>query len=201
MMPPAPDAGAACPPSPTADEWISDFEMERAITNMVGTRGGTTWTSSQTEGMASVTVVMVPARCGSGSAMRFAGSGFAAARPPFVHAQLMTGTRFADVSAYRGVRMALRASTAQTVRLKIPDRFTGRAGNSCTTCTNHFSATVQVTTSFSVFTFLFAELQQNAAGADLRPRLDTTGLWALEIFPAATTGAFELFVDDVVLVR
>jgi hypothetical protein len=201
-----PDMAPACPPAPAADEWVSNFEGGSETTMMVGMRGGTTWQGgSTTTGMATVTSMTIPARCGSQSALRYQGSGFAAARPPFVHAPLMTAAggdpRFFNASAFKGMRVSMRATTPGMVRIKLPDRFTGNAGGMCTNCSNHFAATLDVTTDWKTFTFLFTETRQTPLGGDTRPALDVAGLYSVEIFPTPTTGAFELWIDDVAFVR
>jgi hypothetical protein len=199
----SPEAAAACPPPPAADEVIADFEGNQAATLVVGARGGTSWIFLPADGSGDVVATGIPERCGSRSALRVSGSGFAA-RTPLTQALLMngdtSGARFYDGTAWKGLRLSLRAVVPGTARLKVPDRDTARPGGVCSNCNDHFAADLPVTTEWKTFTVLWTALRQEGTG-DTFPALDAAHLFGIELFPPKMDGAFELWLDDVSFVR
>jgi hypothetical protein len=199
----APDAASACLPAPAADEWVATFETDQSATTAVAGRGGTPWVIIPADAGATLAVVPIPERCGSRRALRFSGSGFVS-RQPLAQALFLsaaaTGIRFLDARAYSGLRLSVRASAVGRITLKVPDRNTTRPGGVCQSCNDHFAADLAVTTEWKTFTILWSSLAQAGTG-DRFGTLDTAALFGLELFPAPTDGAFELWIDDVSFVR
>jgi hypothetical protein len=85
------------------------------------------------------------------------------------------------------------------IRVKVPDRATTTAGKLCVACSDHFAATLELTTSFRSWFVPFSALRQIGSG-DPRPALTTTALFGFE-FTSARGAAFEIFIDDVNFLR
>jgi hypothetical protein len=200
VAPPVVQPLQGCAPLPAADERIADFEDGSFVSTLVGIRGGTRWSVIADGDGAAATLAAVPieARCGSTLALRFAGTA-TADRSPITRLQLMSGTQFFDASTFRGITFAARASAPMQIRVKVPDRATTTAGKLCVACSDHFAATLELTTSFRSWFVPFSALRQIGSG-DPRPALTTTALFGFE-FTSARGAAFEIFIDDVNFLR
>jgi len=200
VAPPVIQPLQGCPPLPAADERIVDFEDGTTVSTPVAPRGGTRWSviADGDGAVATLAVVPVEARCGSSLAMRFSGTA-SATRSPITRLQLMSGTQFFDASAFRGITFSVRATVPMQIRVKIPDRATATAGKLCVECSDHFAATLDVTTTFRSWFVPFSGLRQTGSG-DPRPALSTTALFGFE-FTSARNTAFELFIDDLNFLR
>ena len=164
-----------CPPAPMTGDCITDFEDGLTAMPRVGTRGGTSWSMmSLGEGASgTLTATAIPSRCGSLRAMRFAGTA-TAIRAPIARLLLMSGTRFFDASAYKGIGFAVRASAPMLVRLKVSDRNTTTEGGVCSNCSDHFAGWLEIGTSFRSFAVPFSALKQAGVG-DQRPAVAPGG--------------------------
>ena len=188
-----------CPPPLSADDIISDFEGGALTTVLAPGRGGTTWTviALRDGATGAVAAPAIPPRCGSTAALRFFGLS-TETQAPIVRA-LLVGTgdnRFFDASAYKSVRLALRAAIPSRIRLKISDRNTAVPGGVCVDCNDHFSANLIVDTEWRTFTVRFSALRQLGFG-DPHPGLLTSAVFAIELVVPRVAGEYELFVDDV----
>ena len=148
VAPPVIQPLQGCAPLPAADERIVDFEDGTASSRRwSGSRGGTRWSviADGDGAVATLAAVPIEARCGSTLALRFAGTA-TADRSPITRLQLMSGTQFFDASAFRGITFSARASAPMQIRVKVPDRATTTAGKLCVACSDHFAATLDLTT-------------------------------------------------------
>jgi len=200
----APPPASACPAPLTPDEVIATFEGNQATTSVVGPRGGTPWNFLPADGSGRVMAMPIPERCGSRSALRVSGAAASPATRPLTQALLMTGgpggVRFFDATGYTGLRLSLRSSVPGTVRLKVADRDTAQPGGICTMCNDHFATDLAVGTDWRSFTVPWTALRQQGIGNQF-PALDVAHLFAIELFPPAASGAFDLWIDDVGFVR
>jgi hypothetical protein len=133
--------------------------------------------------------------------MRFFGVA-SATHAPIVRAIFrpeVPGSLFLDARVYRSVRLWLRSVPAGRVRVKLSDQHTTPPGGECVACNNHFVQELDVDGEFRPYVVRFAAMKQDRMD-EVRPALDTTALFAIEIV-APKFAAYELFVDDVSFVR
>jgi hypothetical protein len=207
--PPAtmPPPGPVCPAPPMPDDLIATFEGGMLTTVVVGSRGGTSWAvlpGTVPEGLSGTLAAASDAapRCGSAGYLRFTGTA-TAARAPIMRASLRPTSggsqQYFDGSAYKGIRLWLRAAAPAAVRIKVVDRNTVSSGGVCTLCNDHFATEVNVTTDWQLFTVSFTALKQMGTG-DPQPAVAVAELWALEVV-APRSATFTLDVDDISFVR
>jgi hypothetical protein len=195
----APDVADTGPPmqvcqSFPANDMIADFEGGTLATNRVGARGGSPFHMvDPTRG--TLANVVLPF-CGQ-RAMHLQSSG-SPGGSPLVQGHLMPDRanpdeELYDARAYRGIALALRASTPISVRLKLPNGDTTGAGN------DHFQVVLNVGTEWSQFSNIWAAFKQVGSATQF-PSLDVRTLYAVEISASLPAGA-SLWVDNIAFVR
>jgi hypothetical protein len=114
-----------------------------------------------------------------------------------------------DASAYCGVRYWAKAAAATALRFRVPDGNTHPVGAVCVdggpagmACYDHFSAAAAFTTEWQEFTVMFAALQQIGTGYHpASMKLQADKLYGLEWALPGQNNAFEIWVDDVELLK
>ncbi len=125
----------------------------------------------------------------------------------FNFVELLTKVKPYDGSAFCGVQFWGKATSATTVRFRVPDIDTHQAGMVCTdpggpgtACYDHFGTSFGFTTAWKAFTAKFSALTQAGSGyhpADMKLKSDQLMAveWAL---PGTATGTtYEVWIDDV----
>ncbi|HVV53637.1 MAG TPA: hypothetical protein VHO06_28535 [Polyangia bacterium] len=108
---------------------------------------------------------------------------------------LYNASKYAGISFYA----KLGSSTASSaVRVKLPDRNTDPTGGVCTQCSNDFGADLTLTTTWTKYTILFANMTQQAGWGAPRPAaIDPTGVVAVQFQVTAPGATYDIWVDDV----
>lgn len=135
--------------------------------------------------------------CGGRGVLRFQGSGFSvwgASSLAFLNAR---GTY--DASAYRGMRVRLRAAAPVTTRLKVTDWNNWAGGGPCKLCGNSFGRDALVGTAWREYVLWFDDLTQTPDG-DRYPALDRRALVAFEVIGMKGV-AFDIEIDDLAFFR
>jgi Carbohydrate binding domain (family 11) len=202
----APDAGptgvngtATCFDYPARRDLIADFEDATLVLTMVDGRGGAPFHLVQTgAGVVSVASVVPPlGACGSSLLMFLRAENIPAGRNAHIQALFIAGpagtNRDYDARAFWGVRLSLRASRPMSVSLKITDGATVAS-----LPYDHFSISLNVTTSWRTYVVPFASLRQAGNGTP-RPALDLARLVGIEL--QSTDRTFDLFVDTIAFTR
>jgi hypothetical protein len=114
-----------------------------------------------------------------------------------------------DASAYCGVQFWGKAAATTAVHLRVPDGDTHPNGDVCKLtgpanqlCYDHFVAKVALTTTWKLHSVKFSELTQLGTGyhpADAK--LKTDKLYALEWALPGMNMSYEIWVDDVALIK
>jgi hypothetical protein len=189
------DSGAAMSPclSFPASDMIADFENGNLNINRVGVRGGRPFRMVAPEygTLANVATSF----CGQ-RAMQMQPIG-TPAQAPLAQGPLMPNAanvddELYDARAYRGIVIALRASTPTNVRLKLPNHDTISSGN------NHFQVSLTVGTEWDQVSLAWSGFKQ--AGTAQFPSFDVSTLYAVEISASLPPGA-SLWVDNVAFLR
>lgn len=195
----APDVADTGPPmsacaSYPATDMIADFENGTLATNRVGVRGGPPFhmVSPELGTLANVATSF----CGQ-RAMQLQPIG-TPSRSPLVQGHLMPDRanpdeELYDARAYRGIAIALRASTPIAVRLKLPNNDTTSAGN------DHFQVSLNVGTEWTQVSMIWTTFKQLGVATQF-PTFDVSTLYAVEISASLPAGA-SLWVDQIAFVR
>jgi hypothetical protein len=186
-------AAPACLSFPAAD-MIADFENGTLNTNRVGARGGSPFHMVAPELGTLANVAM--SFCGQ-RAMQLQPIG-TPSRAPLAQGHLMPDRanpdeELFDARAYRGIAIALRASTPIAVRLKLPNNDTTSAGN------DHFQVSLNVGTEWNQVTIVWTAFKQLGVATQF-PTFDVSTLYAVEISASLPPGA-SLWVDQIAFVR
>jgi hypothetical protein len=191
----AADSGSAMSPciSFPASDMIADFESGTLNINRVGARGGRPFRMVTPEHGTLANVVT--SFCGQ-RAMQMQPIG-TPPQAPLAQGPLMPNAanvddELYDARAYRGIVIALRASTPVNVRLKLPNHDTTSAGN------NHFLVSFTVGAEWTQASFTWSVFRQ--AGTAQFPWFDVSTLYAVEISASLPPGA-SLWVDNVAFLR
>ena len=174
---------------------IADFEDGTLRTNRVGTRGGPTFHMVD-DAHGTIANVALPF-CGQ-RAMQMQPIGSPPASP-LVQAHFMPTIpgppdELFDARGYRGISLALRASTPIAVRLKLPNADTISNGGD-----DHFRVALNVGTSWDQVAIAWGAFRQGGSGTQY-PSFDVSTLYALEISASLPAGA-TLWIDNIAFVR
>jgi hypothetical protein len=197
---PPPDGTPLCLPPPDPNDLIADFEAGSAATVRFADRGGTTFLLvANGAGDIAVSPPRPVPLCGSFRFMTLQGSNIPADRQGHIQAHLMRSvpgqpTAYFDARAFTGVRLSLRASTALSVMLHLPDRNTTLARPY-----DHFGITLNAGPEWRSYVVPFRDLRQAGNGMCF-PAVDAQSLFAVEIAVIGAT-TFELSIDDIGFVR
>jgi hypothetical protein len=99
-----------------------------------------------------------------------------------------------DARGYRGISLALRASTPIAVRLKLPNGDTISGGGD-----DHFRVALNVGTSWEQVAMAWGAFRQGGSGTQY-PSFDVSKLYALEISASLPAGA-TLWIDNIAFIR
>lgn len=124
-----------------------------------------------------------------GAAIVYAGMGFNFVDPKGAY----------DASAYKGISFWAKAGPGTTkVRFKVPDVNTDKDGNVCTECFNDFGADVELTSTWTKYTFPFAAMtQMQGWGAPHPGQITKSKLYGVQ-WQVNTPGSnYDIWVDDV----
>jgi hypothetical protein len=203
----APDAGpmtvngsAICLAAPERRDLIADFEDGTLRLATVEGRGGNSFHLVQATGAGELSLgTLVPSlgACGSTLFMHFRGVAIAAGRNGHIQGLFINGpagiNRDYDARAFSGVRISLKASRQMSVSLEIPDGQTVTGG-----AYDHFSISLNVTTSWRTYLVPFASLRQQGSGTP-QPALDLARLIGIEL--QILERDFDLWVDTIAFTR
>jgi hypothetical protein len=197
-----PDAGpmtidgvVTCLAAPARRDLIHDFEDGTLQLPLIDGRGRAFF-HLVTSGAGELTVGTTTSQmgaCGSTLFMRLRGMDIPAGRNGHIQALFVEGpagtNRDYDARAFSGVRVSLRASSPQVVRLKLPD------GNTTANLAyDHFSINLNVTTSWRTYVVPFSSLRQLGTGPP-RPALDLERLFGIEF--QTPERDFDLWIDTI----
>jgi hypothetical protein len=187
-------AMSPCVPAGPADV-IADFEDGTLRTNRVGTRGGPTFHMVDVT-LGTIANVALPF-CGQ-RAMQMQPIGSPPASP-LVQAHFMPANpdppaELFDARGYRGISLALRASTPIAVRLKLPNGDTISNGGD-----DHFRVALNVGINWIQASMAWGAFRQSGSGTQY-PSFDVSKLYALEISASLPAGA-TLWIDNIAFVR
>lgn len=194
---------------PADDGVIDDFEDGNTQVNPAGGRDGYWYSEKDSQGSTLSPDPFAPSEGGAdGSAMAIHISGQTTTGNPAEAWGAGFGLRWVsqdgssyDASRYAGLSFKARVDEKSTrrVRLKIGDINTHPDGHVCKNCYNHFGRDFAFSPKWREYTVLFSEARQEPGWGDPRPSAITPGqLYAMD-FQIAPGQAYDLWIDDVVL--
>jgi hypothetical protein len=120
----------------------------------------------------------------------YAGIGFSFAEPKAAY----------DASRWKGLAFVARRgpTSAQALRLKLPDISTDPDGKQCTDCYNDFGVTFQVSEEWTRFEIAFADLKQEPDWGNPRPAaVDASKLYGVQWQVIGRASDYDIWIDDV----
>jgi hypothetical protein len=111
-----------------------------------------------------------------------------------------------DAASYTGIAFWAKASTALSIKFKVPTKSSDPAGSVCmgatgaTSCYNHPAKEVVLSTEWQPYTVPFASLMQEA-GWGLQAVFNPSELFGVRIEVGSAAGSFDFCVDNVGFVK
>jgi endoglucanase len=158
------------------------------ITPTAGAAGGTFSMSAGGANGSGFAAHMNGKVAGSGTVYAGVGFNFADPKAPF------------DISAYKGISFWARRgeNSTGTVRVKLPDVNTDADGKVCTECFNDFGVDLELTTTWTKYTLIFAWAQQQPGWGAPRPGgVEVSKMYGIQ-WQVNTPGAdYDIWIDDI----